>query len=232
MRSPVPADLAMLGQDPRLGGGALAEMAAFWQGAAALGRTPTAVLPRLPRSSSTGRCRTIPVESEEMPQSSPGLDAVEPVRRRRRVARRIRGARSDLGRLDDRVARIRRRARSGRRFGCWVATTIGAEAASRALRLGGARGVALRDERAGARQAGTARATRSVRVRDRVSRNAARDRRRRLHRRVAGSRSSDPRRRRPVHPAADRDWEESLEPAAAALRRPRVRSAQERRRCS
>ena len=37
----MPLDLAVLGQDPRFGGGALAQTNAFLEAAEALGRTPT-----------------------------------------------------------------------------------------------------------------------------------------------------------------------------------------------
>ena len=107
-RSPVPADLVMLGQDPRLGGGALSEMEAFWQGAAALGRTP-----RLYYLGYRGvRQRTMPA----IPARDRGARG-RSRRRRRGESDRCRNPRRAsnprravaVGGLDRRVARIRSR---------------------------------------------------------------------------------------------------------------------------
>src|SRR5213079_872843 len=86
-------DLAVLGQDPRLGGGGLAQTAEFWEAALALGRRPH--LYWLGYRGTRGRAwPKTAVAGTELGQVLPGADALNQLSAAARVAPRLRRARS------------------------------------------------------------------------------------------------------------------------------------------
>ena len=114
-------DLAVVGQDPRFGGGALAQQQAFLEGATALGRTPTLVY----RGHPTLAGRRITVDRIE-------------------VVRQLRAARSLRATLAEArsawvVATLATNgvaaARCGRAYGCWLAASLDDEWGGRARSL-------------------------------------------------------------------------------------------------
>jgi glycosyltransferase involved in cell wall biosynthesis len=109
----MPLDLAVLGQDPRFGGGGLAQTNAFLEAAAALGRTPTLLY-----------------------EPHPGLGDPELTWRRVEALRQLRASR----RLEAPAREARSlwvaatlaqdggaAARTGRPYACWLGTTIDSE---------------------------------------------------------------------------------------------------------
>ena len=123
-------DLAVVGQDPRFGGGALAQQQAFLEGATALGRTPTLVY----RGHPTLAGRRITVDRIE-------------------VVRQLRAARSLRATLAEArsawvVATLATNgvaaARSGRAYGCWLAASLDDEWGGRARSLDPPRRLAQR----------------------------------------------------------------------------------------
>jgi phosphatidyl-myo-inositol dimannoside synthase len=113
----VPIDLAVLGQDPRFGGGGHALTTAFLDGARALGRDPVLLY-----------------------EPHPGLDRkLTPTRvealHQLRTARRLEGAAqaaASLWVVATMATNGGAASRSGRPYDCWVATTIDAEWPGRA----------------------------------------------------------------------------------------------------
>jgi glycosyltransferase involved in cell wall biosynthesis len=103
-------DLAVLGHDPRFGGGSAAQTEAFVDGARFLGRRPSlhyAAHPAL-------RGRQI------------ALDRIEPLRHRRaaaRIAAEVAGARS-LWVVATHATAGAAAPRTGRRYACWIGTTV------------------------------------------------------------------------------------------------------------
>ncbi len=231
-RSPVALTSPMLGQDPRFGGGALAQTEAFWQGAARARPDAEPLLPRVPRAAST----PMP-DLRSRARRSAALD-----RRRRREPASPRASRGWLrasatrGRcwvvVDDRVARVR-----------------APLAAARVTRAGSRRRSATRVAvaRAGPRRVrgALARASNAPALR-RLERRVLRGAARRLRDVSPASRAESPtppgstRQRvrllpipvdlERVPPEPDDDWlrARSTRPLLA-LRRPRRRPAQERR---
>jgi glycosyltransferase involved in cell wall biosynthesis len=123
-------DLAVVGQDPRFGGGALAQQEAFLEGATALGRTPTLLY----RGHPTLAGRTITV------------DRIEVVRQLR-AARSLRQSLAE-GRSAWVVATLATNgvaaARCGRAYGCWLAASLDDEWGGRARSLDPLRRLAQR----------------------------------------------------------------------------------------
>ena len=123
-------DLAVVGQDPRFGGGALAQMEALVAGARELGRSPELLYP--PHPTLAGVRLT--------------LDRVEALRQRRwaaRLAPQVREARSVW--VASTIATHGLAAeRSGRRYGCWLGTTLEDEWTARARGLDQGRRLAQR----------------------------------------------------------------------------------------
>jgi glycosyltransferase involved in cell wall biosynthesis len=114
----MPLDLAVLGQDPRFGGGALAQTDAFLDTARALGRTPTLLY-----------------------EPHPGLGGPRLTWRRVEALRQLGAARSlEAPAREARslwvVATLAQHGgaapRTGRPYACWIGTTIDAEWAGRA----------------------------------------------------------------------------------------------------
>jgi glycosyltransferase involved in cell wall biosynthesis len=117
----MPLDLAVLGQDPRFGGGGLAQTNAFLDGAAALGRTPELLYdahPGLGEPRLTWR----------------RVEALRQLRAARRLAPAAREARS-LWVATSLAQHGGAAPRTGRRYGCWIGTTIESEWRGRAAGL-------------------------------------------------------------------------------------------------
>jgi glycosyltransferase involved in cell wall biosynthesis len=114
--SPVPIDLAVLGQDPRFGGGGHALTTAFLDGARALGRDPVLLYEPHP-----GLDRTL---------APTRVEALYQLRTARRLEAPARAARS-LWVVATMAANGSAAPRSGRPYDCWVATTLDAEWAGR-----------------------------------------------------------------------------------------------------
>jgi glycosyltransferase involved in cell wall biosynthesis len=113
-----PLDLAVLGQDPRFGGGALVQTDAFLEGAAALGRTPALLYephPGLGGPRLTWR----------------RVEALRQLGAARRLADPAREARS-LWVVATLAQHGAAAPRTGRPYACWIGTTIDAEWAGRA----------------------------------------------------------------------------------------------------
>ncbi len=127
-RSTVPLDLAVLSQDPRFGGGAVAQTEAFLTAAEELGRQPKLLYspnPGLAASTLTWRR----IEALRQIQAAPAL------------AREAHDARSCWV-----VATVAHHGaaapRSGRSYGCWLGTTIASEWHGRARGLSRSRRIA------------------------------------------------------------------------------------------
>jgi glycosyltransferase involved in cell wall biosynthesis len=127
---PSPADLAVLVPDPRFGGGASAQTAAFVDGAAALGRQPELLYRAHPTLA--GRRLTV--------------DRVEALRQLRagRSLRDAAAAARSTWVVSPLASHGLAAARSGRRYGCWIGTSLDDEWRGRARGLDPARRLAQR----------------------------------------------------------------------------------------
>lgn len=123
-------DLAVLGQDPRFGGGALALMDAFLEGARALGRTAELVYD--PHPTLAGRRLTVD-----------RVEAIRQLRAGRRLQGRIAASRS-LWVAAPLATHGYAAACSGRRYGCWLSASLDDEWRGRARGLDPLRRVAQR----------------------------------------------------------------------------------------
>ena len=121
------ADLAVLGSDPRFGGGGRALAEAFWTAARGLGRRP-ALYSLAYRGLADGDPGAV-LEGEHV-RGLPGLDGVNQLVAGLRLAPRVRGARS-LWVVSPIASHGYAAARSRRRYGVWVATTLESEWAAR-----------------------------------------------------------------------------------------------------
>ena len=126
--SPVPFDIAVLGQDPRFGGGALAQAAAFLTAATELGRRPElrySPHPGLAEPAFTWR----------------RVEALRQLQAARAFTQPVREARSCWV-----VATVAHHGgaapRSGRNYACWLGTTIASEWSGRAMGLSRSRRIA------------------------------------------------------------------------------------------
>lgn len=127
-------DLAVLGQDPRLGGGALAQSRAFVDAARDLGRGPS--LHYLAYRGLTGRpAAPLGADTGAIPQLVPGLDAVNQFAAALRIAPALRRART-VWVVSTVASHGYGAVRSGRRYGCWVGTSLDGEWRSRRHGLG------------------------------------------------------------------------------------------------
>lgn len=120
----------MIGQDPRFGGGAAAQMDAFLEGARALGREPELLY--APHPTFDGRRATLD-----------RVEAVRQLRAGRRLAERARAARSlwvAVTIATNGLAAVR----SGRPYRCWLGTSLDDEWTARARGLDPARRLAQR----------------------------------------------------------------------------------------
>jgi glycosyltransferase involved in cell wall biosynthesis len=124
------SDLVVLGQDPRFGGGATAQMDAFLDGARALGREPELLY--VPHPTFDGRRLTVDK-----------VEAIRQLRAGRRLVERARTARSlwvAVTIATNGLAAVR----SGRPYRCWLGTSLDDEWAARAHGLDPARRLAQR----------------------------------------------------------------------------------------
>jgi glycosyltransferase involved in cell wall biosynthesis len=114
-------DLAVIGQDPRFGGGAWASMAAFWEAVVALGREPR--LFYLEHPSLAGRPRCAPLDAQGLHPPFRRLDALNQLWAAQRLAAAAAQARSTW--VVATTAQYGAAAsRSGRPYSCWVGTTL------------------------------------------------------------------------------------------------------------
>ena len=119
-------DLAVLGQDPRYGGGASAQLECFMTGARAVGRSPELLYVTHPAlAAETVHSALIDVPGTQVPFAR--VAAAQQLLGGRRLARRLDGARSTW--VAATTASYGGAAvRDARPFGCWVGTTLAAEA--------------------------------------------------------------------------------------------------------
>jgi len=125
-------DLAVVGQDPAFGGGALAQMEAFLAAARGAGRDPELLY--VPHPTFHGETRPSPFDQ---------IETLRLLRGSRRIAPRLRGAHSAWV-----VAPLATHGlaalRSKRPYACWVGTSLAAENAGRREGLPRSRQLALR----------------------------------------------------------------------------------------
>src|SRR5262245_61866265 len=117
----MPLDLAVLGQDPRFGGGASAQTNAFLEGAEALGRTPALLYDAHPGLGDP-RVTWRRVEALRQPRSARELEA--PAREAR-----------SLWVVATLAQHGGAASRTHRPYGCWIGTTIDSEWDGRAAGL-------------------------------------------------------------------------------------------------
>jgi glycosyltransferase involved in cell wall biosynthesis len=131
MSSPTVADLAVVGQDPAYGGGALAQMEAFLAAARGAGREPELVY--VPHPTFHPETRASPVDR---------IESLRVLRGSRRLAPRLRETRSTWV-----VAPVATHGLaallSGRPYACWVGTSLAAENMGRRMGLPLSRRLAL-----------------------------------------------------------------------------------------
>jgi len=111
-------DLAVVGPDPRFGGGGSAQVEAFLAGARELGRSPELLSAAHPTFDGT----RLTVDR---------VEALRQLRGARRLAPRLKGATS-VWVASPIATHGLAAARSGRRYGCWLGTTLDEEWAARA----------------------------------------------------------------------------------------------------
>jgi glycosyltransferase involved in cell wall biosynthesis len=135
-------DLAILGQDPRFRGGALAQMEAFWRGAVELGRQPTfhyALHPSLADVSIEGS----PLDVPGVPSAFRWFDAGNQVVAGGWLAGELRDAR-ELWVVSTSATHGYAALRSRRPYRCWIGTGLADEWAGRRPGLPASRRLALR----------------------------------------------------------------------------------------
>jgi len=121
-------DLAILGPDPRFGGGGRAQTEAFWRAALELGREPR--LYALGYRGLAGRDAGSLLEAELVHALVPGLDGLNQLAAGLRLAPRVRAAGS-LWVVSPVASHGYAAARSGRRYGVWAGTALEDEWAAR-----------------------------------------------------------------------------------------------------
>jgi glycosyltransferase involved in cell wall biosynthesis len=139
---PEPVDLAVLGADPRFGGGALAQMEAFWRGAAELGRRPSfhyALHPSLAGVSIEGS----PLDVPGVPSAFRWFDAGNQFLAGGWLAPELRRA-HELWVVSTSASHGYAAVRSGRPYSAWIGTGLADEWAGRRPGLPAARRLALR----------------------------------------------------------------------------------------
>jgi glycosyltransferase involved in cell wall biosynthesis len=139
---PEPADLAVLGADPRFGGGALAQTEAFWRGAVELGRRPSfhyALHPSLAGVSIEGS----PLDVPGVPSAFRWFDAGNQFLAGGWLAPELRDA-PELWVVSTSASHGYAALRSGRPYRAWVGTGLADEWAGRRPGLAASRRLALR----------------------------------------------------------------------------------------
>jgi glycosyltransferase involved in cell wall biosynthesis len=134
-------DLAVVGMDPRFGGGARAHMEAFWQAAVELGREPELLYWAHPTLAGRSPGELLPAQGVPVPHRR--MDAGNQLAAARALAPRLRDARSVwvVGTLAPYGYAA---ALSGRRYACWLGTGLREEWAGRRPGLPWSRRAALR----------------------------------------------------------------------------------------
>jgi glycosyltransferase involved in cell wall biosynthesis len=135
-------DLAVLGQDPRVGGGARAQMEAFWRGATELGRRPSfhyALHPSLTGASIAGS----PLDVPGVPAAFRWFDAGNQFLGGAWIAPELRDA-TGLWVVATSATFGYGALRSGRPYRCWIGTGLADEWAGRRPGLRMSRRLALR----------------------------------------------------------------------------------------
>lgn len=145
-------DLAVVGQDPWLGGGVRAQAVAFWDAARALGRDPRYVYLSRTRAVSLLRRSLVreptrdlepPFEGVGLPSFLPELDAPSQLLGARSVARAVAGSGS-LWVVSTTASYGYGATLSGKQYGCWIGTALADEWAGRRRGLRLSRRLALR----------------------------------------------------------------------------------------
>lgn len=134
-------DVAVVGQDPRFRGGALAQLESFWQATKDAGREPELFYLRHP----TLRGVSVAGSPVDLPGTSTRfghLDALHQLEGARLLAPRVRSARS-LWVVATVASHGGAAPRSGRPYACWLATALEDEWASRRSGLPRSRRLAL-----------------------------------------------------------------------------------------
>ncbi len=144
-------DLAVVGQDPRFGGGFRSFATTFWDAAVGLGRQPHLFYLSRAHALSLGPPRAAwrpreetqaPFAGTAFPSLLPELDAVNQLAGARRIAPRLREARS-VWVVAASAPYGAAAPRSGRPYACWLATGLESEWASRRSELPASRRMAL-----------------------------------------------------------------------------------------
>jgi len=131
----------VVAQDPRFGRGALAQLEAFWRGAAGLERRPELFYLRR-RSLSGTDIAGSPLDVPGLPGPLSAVDALHQTIDARRLVPGLRHARS-VWVVSTIASYGYPAARSGRPYACWIATALADEHAARRRRISKARGLAL-----------------------------------------------------------------------------------------
>jgi glycosyltransferase involved in cell wall biosynthesis len=137
------ADLAVIGQDPRFGGGFFSFASAFWNAATELGRDPHLLyLSRAARRRGPHAEEHPPFRGTAFPSPVRELDGLSQLLAARQMAGAARSARS-LWVVAASAPYGLAAARSGRPYACWLATGLESEWASRRPELPPSRRAAL-----------------------------------------------------------------------------------------
>ncbi len=136
------ADLAVVGADPRFGGGALAQMEAFWRGAVELGRHPSFAYLAHP-SLAAGTIAGSPLDLPGVKAPFGRFDGANQLAAGFRLAPRLDGARS-VWVVSTTAAHGYAALRNARPYSCWIGTGLADEWAGRRPGLPVSRRLALR----------------------------------------------------------------------------------------
>jgi glycosyltransferase involved in cell wall biosynthesis len=134
-------DLAVVAQDPRFGRGVLAQLEAFWRGAAGLGRHPNLLYLRR-RSLARVDLSGSPLDLPGLPGALSAVDALHQTVDARRLVPHLRPARS-VWVVSTTASYGYPAARSGRPYACWIGTALADEHEARRRGLPPARRLAL-----------------------------------------------------------------------------------------
>ena len=135
-------DLAVIGVDPRFGGGALAQMEAFWRAAVDLGRRPSFHYVAHPSLAGV-RLQSSPLDVPGLAAPFGRIDAAAQLAAGRLLAPQLEGA-SSLWVVSTSAPAGYAALRSGRAYSCWIGTALADEWAGRRPGLRRSRRVALR----------------------------------------------------------------------------------------
>ncbi len=134
-------DIALVGQDPRFGGGARAQLEAFWNGSVELGRSPELLYLEY-RGLRGASIEGSPLCGASVPPTVAWLDGVNQAVAGRRLAGRVRHARSAWV-VATAASHGYAAARSERPYACWIGTSLDDEWAGRRSGLQRSRRLAL-----------------------------------------------------------------------------------------